>query len=76
MGGGCVDSAEVMSGGSLGGVGEDWATGLPLFSDEWGKWKQGEAIFLLGYGQRRLQLGPDGGEYREARAGWGSCDGE
>jgi len=65
-----------MSGGSLGGVGKDWANGMPLSSDEWGKWKQGEMIFFLGHRQRHLQLGPDGGEYQETRMGWGSCDGE
>ena len=86
VGGGDTDQAgvaftgrrggEVDGGGSLGGVGEDCVTGLLLSSDEWGKWKQGEAIFLLRRGQRRIQFGPEGGEYREARADWGSCDGE
>ena len=51
----------VDGGGSLGSVGEDCVTGLLLSSDEWGKWRQGEAIYLLRRGQRRIQLGPEGG---------------
>ena len=51
----------VDGGVSLGSVGEDCVTGLLLSSDEWGKRKQGEAIFLLRREQRRIQLGPEGG---------------
>ena len=51
----------VGGGGSLGRVGKDCVTGLLLSSDEWGKRKQGEAIFLLRREQRRIQLGPEGG---------------
>ena len=32
--GGCIDPVEVMSRESLGSIGEDWATGLSLSSDE------------------------------------------
>ena len=52
---------DVDGGGSLGRVGKDCVTGLLLSSDDWGKWKQGEAIFLLRRGQRRIQFGPEGG---------------